>query len=154
MLNRNGYMSVEDQIKAITEDDVKQMSDDELVSWRNTVWTTNHKEQDREKICRMCEINKWMDDELEKRDIHCTFCDLLYKKIAADPKLIRYTKEPENEFFDETSVRFDNCGRMFMSGNDWTENNLQLRFCPKCGRYMSKLEKLCWENRPKDESKS
>ena len=152
MLNHNGYTSVEDQIKAITKEDVKGMSDDELVMWQNIVWTRNHKEHDREKINRLCEINNWIDDELEKRDIHCTFCDFLYKQLAANPSLIRQSKGPESEFFDATSITFDNCGRMFMAGNDWTENNLQMRFCPKCGRYMSKLEKLCWENRPKDES--
>ena len=150
MLNHNGYMSVEDQLKVMTEADVKQMSDDELVVWQNIVWTTNHKEHDREKISRLCEINKWIDDELDERDIHCTFCDLLYKKIAENPSLISYLNGPDSEYFDITSVRFDNCGRMFMAGNDWTENNLQMRFCPKCGRYMSKLEKLCWENRPNE----
>ena len=153
MLNHNGYMSVEDQLKVMTEDDVKQMSDDELVVWQNIVWTTNHKERDREKISRLCEINKWIDDELDERNIHCTFCDLLYKKIAANPSLIHYLNGPESEYFDATSITFDNCGRMFMAGNDWTENNLQMRFCPKCGRYMSKIEKICWENRPKDEQK-
>lgn len=154
MLNRNGYMSVEDQIKVITEEDVKQMSDHELVMWQNIVSSTCLHEHDTPKRARLCEINKWIDDELEKRDIHCTFCDLLYKQLAANPSLIGYSKSPESEFFDITSITFDNCGRMFMAGNDWTENNLQMRFCPKCGRYMSKLEKLCWDNLPKDESKS
>ena len=98
MLNRNGYMSVEDQIKAITKEDVKGLSDEELVMWQNIVWTTNYKERDREKINRLCEISKWIDDELDERDIHCSFCDLLYKQIAANPKLIRYSKTPENVY--------------------------------------------------------
>ena len=59
MLNRNGYMSIEDQIKAITEDDVKSLSDEELVMWQNIVFTTNYKERDREKISRF--INSRMD---------------------------------------------------------------------------------------------
>lgn len=151
MLNRNGYMSVEDQIKEMTEDDIKQMSDDELVNWQNNVLKTRHNERDTSKRARLCEISKWINDELETRDIHCTFCDLLYKHLAACPKLIEYSKSPEVEYFDITSVSFDTCGRMFMAGNDWTENNVQLRFCPKCGRYMSKLEKLCLENKPKNE---
>ena len=150
MLNRNGYMSIEDQIKAITEEDVKGLSDEELVKWQNIVWTTCHHEHDTPKRARLCEIGKWIDEELNKRDIHCTFCDLLYKQLAANPSLIRYSKTPKNEFFDLTSITFDNCSRMFMAGNDWTENNLQMRFCPKCGRYMSKLEKLCLENRPNE----
>ena len=103
-------------------------------------------------IIFICNYIDKQDVSFNAKDAANMVTHLLYKQLAANPSLIRYSKSPESEFFDTTSVTFDNCGRMFMSGNDWTENNLQMRFCPKCGRYMSKLEKLCWENLPKNES--
>ena len=148
MLNRNGYMSVEDQIKAITEDDVKQMTDDELVMWYNLLWSRRYLEKDETMIVKMGTVSGWVSTALEAQGIKCTFCDYLYKKLVENPSLIRYEKGFETEFFDTTSVRFDECGRVFMSGNDWTENNLQMKFCPKCGKYMSKLEQLCWSHKP------
>lgn len=149
MLNHNGYMSVEDQIKAIEEDDVKQMTVDELVLWYNLLWARRYLEKDETQIVKMCTVSKWVRTALETQGIYCTFCDYLYKKLAENPSLIRYEKGFESEFFDITSIRFDECGRVFMS-NDWTENNLQMKFCPKCGKYMSKLEQLCWSHKPNE----